>query len=338
MSDLDAEKACSPRSAGRKPNGEPVCPHCGGLKPHEDAAVRTARSASVAGAAKADFSLTSGTLFAFHKLPLRCYLAAIAIFCNEVKGKSALALSRDLGVSIQDALSSWLHKIREAVASEMKGAHVGGEGKSRGGRWRLFRRLREAREPCREPSRSSARRQSKRQASRLWSQSASATGARSLRFSGPKRPQSSFIKSRVAKGTELMADEANSWNELHASYAMLRINHQQAYSENGACTNGAEEFFSRMRRAEVGHHHHIATSILPATLPSRHGATIIAASTMAGSSARLRLSLPRTSQASISAATGRGRRRVRPIRLAPSAHGLIPQKITEENYGDCFRR
>ena len=37
-----------------------------------------------------DFSITSGTLFAFHKMPLRTYLAAIAIFVNEVKGKSAL--------------------------------------------------------------------------------------------------------------------------------------------------------------------------------------------------------------------------------------------------------
>ena len=35
-----------------------------------------------------DFTITSGTLFASHKLPLRAYLAAIAIFCNEVKGKS----------------------------------------------------------------------------------------------------------------------------------------------------------------------------------------------------------------------------------------------------------
>ena len=39
------------------------------------------------------------TLFARHKLPLKGYLAAIAVFCNEVKGKSALALSRDLGLS-----------------------------------------------------------------------------------------------------------------------------------------------------------------------------------------------------------------------------------------------
>jgi hypothetical protein len=31
-----------------------------------------------------------------------------------------------------------------------------------------------------------------------------------------------------------------------------------AYSLNGACTNWAETFFSRMRRAEIGHHHHLA--------------------------------------------------------------------------------
>src|SRR4051794_24535092 len=29
-----------------------------------------------------------------------------------------------------------------------------------------------------------------------------------------------------------------------------------------ACTNWAEEFFSRMRRAEIGHHHHIAGAYL----------------------------------------------------------------------------
>jgi hypothetical protein len=39
---------------------------------------------------------------------------------------------------------------------------------------------------------------------------------------------------------------------------MKRINHQEAYSLDGACTNWAEEFFSRTRRAEIGHHHHIA--------------------------------------------------------------------------------
>ena len=55
-------------------------------------------------------------------MPLRNYLAAIAIFCNEVKGKSALALSRDLGCQCKTFVLA--HKIREAMASELKkGGH-----------------------------------------------------------------------------------------------------------------------------------------------------------------------------------------------------------------------
>jgi hypothetical protein len=40
---------------------------------------------------------------------------------------------------------------------------------------------------------------------------------------------------------------------------MHRINHQEAYSlGDGIHSNNAESFFSRMRRAEIGHHHHLA--------------------------------------------------------------------------------
>lgn len=50
------------------------------------------------------------------------------------------------------------------------------------------------------------------------------------------------------------ADEAAVWDVLNKRYEM----HQEAYSAEGACTNWAEEFFSRMRRAEIGHHHHLS--------------------------------------------------------------------------------
>ncbi len=76
-----------------------------------------------------------------------------------------------------------------------------------------------------------------------------------------------FIKSRIAKGTVVNADESGNWNELHSRFEMKRINHEEAYSLDGACTNWAEEFFSRMRRAEIGHHHHIAGDILAADQP-----------------------------------------------------------------------
>ena len=69
--------------------------------------------------------------------------------------------------------------------------------------------------------------------------------------------------SRVAPDTTLMADEATSWNDLHGRFAVSRIDHGQLYSaQTGIYTNGAEEFFSRMRRAEIGHHHHIAGAYL----------------------------------------------------------------------------
>ena len=41
-------------------------------------------------------------------------------------------------------------------------------------------------------------------------------------------------------------------------FPMKRINHQRPTAIDGACTNGAEEFFSRLRRMEIGHHHKIA--------------------------------------------------------------------------------
>ncbi len=85
--------------------------------------VRTVRRAFAAVLAARISSLTSGTLFASHKLPLRMYLAAIAIFVNEVKGKSALAMSRDLGLAYKSAFVLF-HKLREAMAEEMKGRVV----------------------------------------------------------------------------------------------------------------------------------------------------------------------------------------------------------------------
>jgi hypothetical protein len=73
---------------------------------------------------------------------------------------------------------------------------------------------------------------------------------------------SAFIRVRIAKGTVVHADEAGSWDNLHERFEVKRINHQEAYSLDGACTNWAEEYFSRLRRAEIGIHHHIAGAYL----------------------------------------------------------------------------
>jgi ISXO2-like transposase domain len=63
-------------------------------------------------------------------------------------------------------------------------------------------------------------------------------------------------------GTVVHADEAASWDSLHEHFEIERINHQEAYSLDGACTNLAEEYFPPFRRAEIGSHHHIARAYL----------------------------------------------------------------------------
>ena len=240
-------------------NGEPVCPHCGSVDAYDCRRLKGAPRFRCKGCKK-DFSITAGTLFASAKLPLRCYLAAIAIFCNEVKGKSALALSRDLCVSYKCAFVL-LHKLREAMAEEMKGRVVGGEGKTAevdGGYFGGY--VKPANLKGDRVDRRFARNQNgKRKVVVIVRE----RGGNSVpAVFNTESQAASFIRARIAKGTIVNADEAGSWDGLHERFEMKRINHQEAYSLDGACTNMAEEYFSRLRRGEIGIHHHIAGAYL----------------------------------------------------------------------------
>jgi len=80
-------------------------------------------------------------------------------------------------------------------------------------------------------------------------------------FSSESRA-AAFISARIAMGTTVHADEAHAWDHLHERFEVKRINHQEAHSLDGACTNQTEEFFSHLRRAEIGIYHHIAGAYL----------------------------------------------------------------------------
>ncbi|NJO38600.1 MAG: transposase [Rhizobiales bacterium] len=50
------------------------------------------------------------------------------------------------------------------------------------------------------------------------------------------------------------ADEASGWDVLHGQYETRRINHSFAFSDDGACTNQAESYLSRLRLHQKIHH------------------------------------------------------------------------------------
>jgi transposase-like protein len=254
LSDRQAED-CFRAVRWHETNGEPICARCGSVECSDR---RTAKGVARwrCKACKYTFSVTAATIFANAKLPLRIYLAAIAIFTNEVKGKSMLALSRDLGTQYKTAFVL-AHKLRESMATEMKGRMIGGFDKVAevdGGYFGGYQKPANYKEHRRD-RRLAVNQNGKRKCVVIIRE----RNGNSLPGVFPSEAAAlSFIHSRVEKGTTLHADEAGSWNDLHSRYEMHRINHQEAYSTDESCTNWAESFFSRLRRGEIGHHHHIA--------------------------------------------------------------------------------
>jgi transposase-like protein len=235
--------------------GKPYCPRCGCV----DLYGYKARRQWQCKGCGYRFSVTSGTIFDNRKLALRDILLAIAIFVNGAKGHSALQLSRDLNCQYKTAFVL-AHKIREAVVATDKGNKVSGEveidgcyvgGYVKPANWKENRRDR----------RRTANQSGKRRVVIVMRERKGKT----LTFVAKSEDASvSTLKDRIEVGSTIYADEASHWDQLHARYLTKRINHSEAYSDGEGCTNQAESFFSRLRRAEVGTHHHISGPYLAA--------------------------------------------------------------------------
>jgi len=236
-------------------DGEPVCPECGCCESYD---LKSRPVYKRKGCAK-QFSITSGTIFHSRKLTVRDILAAIAIFINGAKGYSALQLSRDLSVDCKSAFVL-LHKVREAIEIardegalpgnvEVDGAYFGGYVKPANER------------KDRKDRRKKINQSGKRQVVIAIRETKGRTLTHVTRT---EADGVALVAANVKHGSTIHADEAHHWRNLEAYFPIKPINHNEAYSMDGACTNQAESFFSRLRRAETGIHHRIAGHYLGA--------------------------------------------------------------------------
>jgi len=230
-------------------HGEPVCPRCA------CGVVYAYRTRKIFKCKRCEhhFSITSGTIFASRKISIGVILSAIAIFLGGAKGYPALQLSRALDVQYKTAFVL-SHKIREALGStigqqllkgvvEVDGAYFGGYVKPANRRKeRVDRRL-------------AMHRTGRRQVVVVIRE----RGGRTFPFvTSSEAAGVPVIARSLEPGSIIHADEAPAYDVLEAGFAMHRINHGVEYSNASSCTNMAESFFSRLRRAEIGTHHHIA--------------------------------------------------------------------------------
>lgn len=230
--------------------GEAVCPKCGCVDTYD---IPTRRKFKCA-ACHAQFSVTSGTIFASRKLAFVDLLAAICLFVNGAKGMSAVQFSRDLDVQYKTAFVL-AHKLREALAIETATEQLEGEveidGAYFGGHVRPENREEDRRDRRRKANQSDRRRVVIALRERQ---------GRTLSFVRTREAEGVAIaRARVTGTAVIYADEASHWDALEAQFRAQRINHSEAYSEgHGKHTNWVESYFSRLRRMIGGQHHHVS--------------------------------------------------------------------------------
>jgi transposase-like protein len=241
---------------------EVVCPDCGTIGKHYFIKTRKQWRCKDC---KHTFSVTSGTIFAFHKLPLRVYLSAIAIYTNAVKGLSALQLGRDLGVQYKTAFVL-AHKIRESLIEHrdesllsgeihMDGAYVNGHIRPENRKEdRVDRRLVENQRP------------DKRCVFVMSQRAETDQNGKTLTFVIKSENQTdvgNLAKSFIQKGSVICADESNAYDALHAKFDTRRVNHSKEYRSTAGITNNlAESYFSRFRRMQYGQTHKFGNQYL----------------------------------------------------------------------------
>ena len=236
-------------------NGAPVCPKCGALDAYNIASRRRFECREC----RRQFSVTSGTIFASRKLSFTDMLAAVVIVANAAKGVSAMQLARDLHVQHKTAFVL-AHKLRESMKSETEGHKLDGtvevDGAYFGGHIRPAN-LKEDRVDRRLSEHQTGKR-------RVVIAIRQRKG-RTLSFVAKQEADGVALVSRnVNRSAEVHADEASHWDNLHALFPTLRINHSEAYSLNGVCTNQVESYFSRLRKMVEGQHHFVSARHLHA--------------------------------------------------------------------------
>ncbi len=231
-------------------NHNPHCPLCG--------AVDVARKAEGerigrwnCHACTASFNVLSRTIFEKTRIPLQKWFLAIGIVVNAKKSVSSCQLARDLDMNQK---SAWFmqQRIRAAMLTEegelLQGI-VEADETYIGGKPRKGNR--------REDDKPSKRGRGTKKSAIVGAVERGgrviAKVADDLTAKGLLR----FLRSNVdPQGSILVTDELAAYNASSSVYRRAVINHSECYADGETHTNSIEGFWSLLKRAWYGSHHH----------------------------------------------------------------------------------
>ena len=244
----------------------PYCPLCGSVevkRKYEDGTGRIGRWHCKA--CSGSFKVTHGTLFHGTKIPLQKWFLAIALVLNAKKGLSSYQLQRDLDLNQKTA---WymLTRIRAEMAQktspivlqgiiEADETYIGGKPRKEN--------KKEEREPAkrgRGTKKTPVIGAVERGGKVIAEVAKNITGQRIL----------AFIKRAVKiDNSELMTDEYHVYNTIGQQMKHQIVNHQEQYVDGDVHTNTIEGFWSLLKRAWYGNHHHYTTGYTPLYVAER---------------------------------------------------------------------
>ncbi len=260
------QESCIERLERIRWRGTPVCPFC------ECKDIKRKKEPSVGRVGrwhcsdcKASFKVTHGTVFHGTKIPLQKWFMAIALILNAKKGISSYELQRDLNLNQKTA---WyiLTRIRAEMANktnpivlqgiiEADETYIGGKPRKEN--------KKEDREPAkrgRGTSKTAVIGAVERGGQVVAEVAKGLTGRHILEF----------VRRVVnIKESELMTDEYHAYNALSDQLKHEVINHQEQYVDGDKHTNTIEGFWSLLKRAWYGQHHHYSVGYTPLYVAER---------------------------------------------------------------------
>jgi len=242
-------------------NDKPKCPHCNS----RDVYKRNINETEVGRigrwncmSCKATFKVTCGTVFHGTKISLQKWFLAISLIANAKKSLSSHQLARDLKLT-QPTAWSIMHRIRGEMSKksdvlltgiiEADETYVGGKPRKRNNKEDL--------EPVKR-----GRGTNKDTIIGAVERGGKVVANITTNLTG--RTILNFIQKHVnMTDSELMTDEFRGYQRVGQEMKHSIINHKEKYVDGDVHTNTIEGFWSLLKRAWYGSHHHYKTSYTP---------------------------------------------------------------------------
>ena len=242
--------------------GHPHCPYCGSESVGRHASGDRNMARWQCRDCSRAFAVTVGTLFHGTHIQLRDWFLVLALMLNAKKSASAYQIARDLGMR-RPTVWSMMHRIRTAMAadpaeSELLHGIVEADETYVGGKPRKGNK--------REDDKPNKR---GRGTKKVPVVGVVERGGRVVaRVANPGDLSAKGIGKFIARfvdtaGTILITDEYKGYNDVSETMLHAVIKHADAYAHGATHTNTIESFWSLIKRAWYGSHHHYSRKYMP---------------------------------------------------------------------------